>query len=94
MSDLTRSNMRRRELLGRSRVKSLAGAIFVTVVGAIGSVEASDIGGDWARGDGNARVQISPCGAGIYALNTWVTPGTPHEKAGEQTRDVDQRGRR
>lgn len=28
--------------------------------------------GIWARGDGNTRVKIAPCGAKICATNTWI----------------------
>lgn len=37
--------------------------------------------GNWARGDGNARVRIAPCGANLCATNTWIrNPGS--EKVG------------
>jgi uncharacterized protein (DUF2147 family) len=44
---------------------------------------AADIDGQWARGDGNAKVRIAPCGSNICATNTWIKPGTPSEKAGD-----------
>ena len=38
--------------------------------------------GNWARGDGNARVRIAPCGANLCATNTWIrNPGS--EKVGQ-----------
>ena len=37
--------------------------------------------GSWARGDGNTRVQITPCGAEICATNTWIRK-TGTEKVG------------
>jgi uncharacterized protein (DUF2147 family) len=46
-------------------------------------VQAADIDGNWARGDGNAKVKIARCGADICATNTWIKPGTPSEKAGD-----------
>ncbi|MFK0166637.1 DUF2147 domain-containing protein [Rhizobium sp. NPDC090279] len=46
--------------------------------------QAADIEGQWARGDGNAKVRIAPCGANICAVNTWIKPGTPREKAGDR----------
>lgn len=49
-----------------------------------GVAEAGDISGHWARGDGNARVQIAPCGSDICAVNTWIKPGTPKEKEGDK----------
>ena len=39
--------------------------------------------GQWARGDGNAKVRIAKCGANICATNTWIKAGTPSEKAGD-----------
>jgi uncharacterized protein (DUF2147 family) len=44
---------------------------------------AAGIDGQWARGDGNAKVRIAPCGSNICATNTWIKPGTPSEKAGD-----------
>jgi uncharacterized protein (DUF2147 family) len=40
--------------------------------------------GNWARGDGNARVRIEQCGNDLCAINTWIKPGTPEEKAGDK----------
>jgi uncharacterized protein (DUF2147 family) len=40
--------------------------------------------GQWARGDGNAKVKIVKCGTSICAINTWIKPGTPSEKAGDK----------
>ncbi len=45
---------------------------------------ASGMEGQWARGDGNAKVRIAPCGADICATNTWIKLGTPGEKAGDK----------
>jgi uncharacterized protein (DUF2147 family) len=49
-----------------------------------GAASAADINGQWARGDGNAKVQIAPCGSDICATNTWIKPGTPKEKTGDR----------
>lgn len=78
MSDFTRSNMPKTAFFGRNRLKACT--IPLIVVGAAFPAEASDISGNWARGDGNARVRIAPCGADICAVNTWIKPGTPKEK--------------
>eukprot|EP01035_Chromulina_nebulosa_P054600 gene54600-74808_t len=48
-----------------------------------GAAAASSPMGQWARGDGNAKVKIAKCGANICATNTWIKPGTPSEKAGD-----------
>ncbi len=45
---------------------------------------AADMDGNWARGDGNAKVLIAPCGDNICATNTWIKPGTPKEKTGDR----------
>jgi uncharacterized protein (DUF2147 family) len=45
---------------------------------------AADIDGQWARGDGNAKVNIAPCGSDICAVNTWIKPGTGKEKEGDK----------
>lgn len=48
------------------------------------SATAAEIDGNWARGDGNAKVVIAPCGGKICATNTWIKPGTPKEKTGDR----------
>lgn len=40
--------------------------------------------GNWARGDGKARVKIVRCGGDLCAINTWIKPGTKDEKAGDR----------
>lgn len=45
---------------------------------------ADEIGGNWARGDGKARVKIAGCGKDICATNTWIKPGTAKEKTGDR----------
>ncbi|TCR72774.1 uncharacterized protein (DUF2147 family) [Rhizobium sp. BK376] len=53
-------------------------------LGMVGTAAAADIDGQWARGDGNAKVRIGPCGSDICAINTWIKPGTPSEKEGDK----------
>lgn len=50
----------------------------------ISEANAADIDGQWARGDGNAKVRIGSCGLEICATNTWIRPGTPKEKEGDK----------
>lgn len=39
--------------------------------------------GIWARGDGDAKVRISPCGGSLCAVNVWIrNPGS--EKVGDR----------
>lgn len=42
------------------------------------------LAGNWARGDGVAKVVIKPCGGKICAVNTWIKPGTTKEKVGDK----------
>lgn len=44
----------------------------------------SRLDGVWARGDGLAKVRLQPCGPDVCAINTWIKPGTPSEKAGDK----------
>lgn len=60
----------------------LTAAVFA--IGSAGAASAADIDGQWARGDGNAKVRIAPCGSDICAINTWIKPGTPKEKKGDK----------
>lgn len=48
-----------------------------------GLAEAASPMGQWARGDGVARVRIAECGGKICATNTWIKPGTTNEKKGD-----------
>jgi len=54
--------------------------LFAVTAGFAHVAEAADIDGQWARGDGNAKVRISPCGSDICVVNTWIKPGMPKEK--------------
>lgn len=40
--------------------------------------------GQWARGDGNARVRIEPCGAAFCAVNTWIKDTSGGEQVGHR----------
>ncbi len=40
--------------------------------------------GDWARGDGKARVVIAPCGHDLCAVNTWIRPDVTDEHVGDK----------
>ena len=61
---------------------AISSALFPMLVGL--SATAAEIDGNWARGDGNAKVVIAPCGEKICATNTWIKPGTPTEKTGDR----------
>lgn len=40
--------------------------------------------GNWARGDGNARVRIEPCGQALCAINTWIRDPASDEHVGDR----------
>ncbi|WP_082499462.1 DUF2147 domain-containing protein [Rhizobium sp. Leaf391] len=72
-----------RGLVELNGARSFLWAIPLLFVSGAGSA-AADITGNWARGDGNARVRIAPCGNDICAVNTWIKPGTPKEREGDK----------
>lgn len=45
--------------------------------------QAADPSGIWMRDDGNARVEIAPCGNDICATNLWVGDTSGGEDAGD-----------
>lgn len=65
-------------------MKLLATATAVFSLGFAWIVQAGDIEGQWARGDGNAKVRIAPCGADVCVVNTWIKPGMAKEKTGDK----------
>jgi uncharacterized protein (DUF2147 family) len=62
------------------RTTLLAALIFAP---ALAMAQEPSIYGNWARGDGQAKVVIKDCGSNICAVNTWIKPGTKSEKAGD-----------
>lgn len=44
----------------------------------------ADPSGIWLRDDGNARVQIAPCGADICATNLWIGDTSKGEEPGDK----------
>ncbi|MCZ7449905.1 DUF2147 domain-containing protein [Agrobacterium rhizogenes] len=61
---------------------AIVSALLPTLMGL--SAAAGEIDGNWARGDGKAKVVIAPCGEKICATNTWIKPGTAKEKTGDR----------
>ena len=49
-----------------------------------GNAAASDLFGQWQRGDGNVRIRIASCGDALCATNTWVRDQASGEKVGEK----------
>lgn len=60
------------------------GVLLVTLAGAGAATAPSAAFGEWARGDGKARVRIEPCGQRLCAVNTWIRPGVTDEKVGDR----------
>ncbi len=58
--------------------------MFATVSGAATSEANDGILGVWARGDGNARVRIAPCGGALCAINTWIRDPASGEHVGDR----------
>jgi uncharacterized protein (DUF2147 family) len=56
------------------------GLAFFQMAGA----EAADMDGVWMRDDGNARVQIAPCGDKTCATNLWIRDRSKGEAPGDQ----------
>lgn len=54
------------------------------LLAALDSTAASDLFGQWQRGDGNVRISIASCGAALCATNTWVRDHASGEKVGEK----------
>lgn len=69
--------------------KPLSILTFATIIGAsVASHPAraanEAILGNWARGDGNARVRIAPCGDALCAINTWIRDPASDEHVGDR----------
>ena len=62
--------------------RMMGASAFLLVAFATG-VHAAPIDGQWARGDGNAKVRIAACGKNICAVNTWIKPGPDGVYAGD-----------
>lgn len=65
-------------------MKRISALVAVFAFGFAGTASAADMNGQWARGDGKARVNVAPCGSDVCATNTWIKPGTEREKAGDK----------
>jgi uncharacterized protein (DUF2147 family) len=48
------------------------------------AVRAEDIRGEWARGDGEAKVVVADCGKALCAVNTWIKDPASSEKVGDK----------
>ena len=48
------------------------------------AAQAADPSGVWLRDDGNARVEIAPCGGDICATNLWIGDTSGGEEPGDR----------
>ncbi|MBW8734752.1 MAG: DUF2147 domain-containing protein [Asticcacaulis sp.] len=64
------------------RLAAVAAALFLAAPAAW--ADTSAIEGQWARGDGKAKVRMEPCGPDLCAVNTWIKPGVRDEKADDR----------
>lgn len=62
-------------------IKTMLMAVMVLVAPVVAQASPE---GEWARGDGKARVTIAPCGGDLCAINTWIKPGVKDEKVGDK----------
>jgi uncharacterized protein (DUF2147 family) len=73
-----------------SDMRNLWLAVAVTLTVAMAGAPAahadtnSGLTGKWARDDGTTRIAISPCGADLCAVNTWVKDPAGSEKVGDK----------
>jgi uncharacterized protein (DUF2147 family) len=65
-------------------MKRILTATAMAALGFASIAQAADMNGQWARGDGKAKVNIAPCGANVCATNTWIKPGSGSEKTGDK----------
>jgi uncharacterized protein (DUF2147 family) len=61
-----------------------ASAMLLLTVPFAQAQQSADPSGVWLRDDGNARVQIAPCGENICATNLWIGDTSKGEAAGDR----------
>jgi uncharacterized protein (DUF2147 family) len=57
--------------------------LMATVLISAGRSAGLDPIGVWTRRDGGTRIQITPCGSNLCAVNTWVRDPQGNEKVGD-----------
>lgn len=67
--------------MGRTIAALALGMFFVATSGASADPSADGV---WMRGDGNARVQIAPCGDKLCATNVWIKDTSKGEDVGDK----------
>jgi uncharacterized protein (DUF2147 family) len=72
----------------RSKRRLVLAAILFLVLGAAGTdvMAGSDarLSGNWSRTDGEARINIAPCGESLCATNTWIKDPGKGELVGDR----------
>ncbi len=70
----------------RRKIITRALAIFFSAATIMPPAQAANEGilGNWARGDGNARVRIASCGGALCAINTWIRDPDSGEHVGDR----------
>ena len=59
-------------------------AAVLTAAAPTSAQQSADPTGVWLRDDGNARVQIAPCGNNFCAVNLWIGDTSKGEEAGDR----------
>ncbi len=62
----------------------LATTVLLFAIASPAHADTSTISGEWARGDGKAKVRMEPCGTDLCAVNTWIKPGVRDEKVDDK----------
>jgi uncharacterized protein (DUF2147 family) len=58
--------------------------VIALIASGVPAIAATDVTGNWARGDGNARIQIIRCGPQLCATNTWIGNTSRGEAIGDK----------
>jgi uncharacterized protein (DUF2147 family) len=59
-------------------------AVFLLALCSVAQAQDASFAGEWARGDGKARVRIERCGGDLCAINSWIRPDVTDEKVGDR----------
>jgi uncharacterized protein (DUF2147 family) len=59
-------------------------AMCVALFASGASADVPDLMGNWAREDGNSRIEITQCGAKVCATNTWIKDVGGSESVGDR----------
>jgi uncharacterized protein (DUF2147 family) len=71
-------------MAGRWKFLGAACLVILPLVASAGDPASGGLLGNWARDDGSTRIAISPCGADLCAVNTFVKDPNGKEKVGDK----------